>query len=143
MDSKVYYVKSSEEGLQLIKKKRYNKIILMTNGNNNAKEYITDARKIIGANCIALVSSFQPANHLKWIKDFKNTLISNREDFHERFIKSVILFDLEELKDLKEDIEEYYGTKYKIKLKFQDFDSDILKYPHYKNEGKFTDIIVE
>ena len=143
VDSKVYYVKSSEEGLQLIKKKRYNKIILMTNGNNNAKEYITDARKIIGANCIALVSSFQPANHLKWIKEFKNTLISNREDFHERFIKSVILFDLEELKDLKEDIEEYYGTKYKIKLKFQDFDSDILKYPHYKNEGKFTDIIVE
>ena len=26
VDSKVYYVKSSEEGLQLIKKKRYNKI---------------------------------------------------------------------------------------------------------------------
>ena len=143
VDSKVYYVKTSEEGLKLIKKKKYNKIIIITNGNNNAKEYITDARKIIGANCIALVSAFDPSNHLDWVKDFKNTLISNKEDFHERFIKSVILFDLEELKELKADIEDYYGVKYECRIKFKDFDSDILKYPHFKNKGNFSDIIFE
>ena len=140
VDSKVYYVKSSEEGLELIKKKKYNKIILITNGNNNAKEYITDARKIIGANCIALVSAFDPSNHIEWVKKFENTLISNREDFHERFIKSVILFDVEELEDLKDDIEDYYGKMYKCNLKFKDFDSDILKYPHFKNNGNFSDL---
>lgn len=71
VDSKVYYVKSSEEGLELIKKKKYNKIILITNGNNNSKECITDARKIIGANCIALVSTFEPPNHIEWVKNLK------------------------------------------------------------------------
>jgi len=135
VDSKVYYIKTSEESLSLIKRKKYNKIILITNGNNEAKKYIEDARKIIGANCIALVSAYQPGNHFDWIQDFKNTLISNSLDFHKRFIKSVISFDLEGLKKLKTDIEDYYD------IKFNYFNqSELLKFPNFKTDGKFLDL---
>ena len=142
VDSKVYYVKTSEEGLNLIKRKKYNKIILITNGNNEAKQYISDARKIIGADCIALVSAFEPYNHLNWVKDFHNTLISNKEEFHKKFIRCVTLFDLNGLKILKNEIEEFYGKDYPS-LKFKEFNSDVLKYPLFKNEGKFIDMSFE
>ena len=135
VDSKVYYIKTSEESLSLIRRKKYNKIILITNGNNEAKKYIEDARKIIGANCIALVSAYQPGNHFDWIQDFKNTLISNSLDFHKRFIKSVISFDLEGLKKLKTDIEDYYD------IKFSYFNqSELLKFPNFKTNGKFMEL---
>ena len=142
VDSKVYYVKTSEEGLNLIKRKKYNKIILITNGNNDAKKYISDARKIIGADCIALVSAFQPYNHLDWVKDFQNTLISNQEDFHKKFIRYVILFDLNGLKILKNEIEEFYGKKYPS-LKLKEFNPDLLKYPLFKKDGQFCDMQFE
>lgn len=142
VDSKVYYVKTSEEGLDLIKRKKYNKIILITNGNNEAKQYISDARKIIGADCIALVSAFEPYNHLDWVKDFQNTLISNKEEFHKKFIRCVTSFDLNGLKILKSEIEEFYGKEYPS-LKFKEFNSEVLKYPLFKNKGKFTDMNFE
>ena len=142
VDSKVYYVKTSEEGLNLIKRKKYNKIILITNGNNDAKKYINDARRIIGADCISLISSFQPYNHLDWVKDFQNTLISNREDFHKKFIRLSILFDINGLNILKKEIEEFYGKKYPA-LKFKDFNPDLLKYPLFKKDGKFYDMQFE
>ena len=142
VDSKVYYVKTSEEGLKLIKRKKYNKIILITNGNNESKQYISDARKIIGSDCIALVSAFEPYNHLDWVKDFQNTLISNKEEFHKKFIRCVTSFDLNGLKILKSEIEEFYGKEYPS-LKFKEFNSEVLKYPLFKNEGKFTDMIFE
>ena len=142
VDSKVYYVKNSEEGLELIKRKKYNKIILITNGNNNAKEYISEARKIIGADCIALVSAFQPYNHLNWVKNFQNTLISNQISFHKKFIRRVISFDYNGLKLLKNEIESFYGKDYP-NLKFKEFNSDLLNYPNFKSEGKFTDLMFE
>ena len=138
VDSKVYYINTSEESLSLIKRKKYNKIILITNGNNEAKQYIEDARKIIGADCIALVSAYLPEAHFDWVQDFKNTLISNSLDFHKRFIKSVISFDLKGLKILKTDIENHYD----IKLKYFNF-SELLKYPNFKTNGKFMDLEFE
>ena len=142
VDSKVYYVKNSEEGLKLIKRKKYNKIILISNGNNNARQYIFDAREIIGSDCIALISSFQPYNHLDWVKDFQNTLISNKMEFHKKFIKSAILFDLKGLIELKNEIEDYYGKDYPF-FKFKEFNSEVLKYPNFKEDGKFSDLQFE
>ena len=111
---------------------------MITNGNNEAKQYIEDARKIIGADCIALVSAYLPEAHFDWVQDFKNTLISNSLDFHKRFIKSVISFDLKGLKLLKTDIENHYD----IKLKYFNF-SELLKYPNFKTNGKFMDLEFE
>ena len=138
VDSKVYYIKTSEESLNLIKRKKYNKIILITNGNNEAQKYIKDARNIIGSECIALVSSFEPGNHFEWIENFKNILISNSLDFHKRFIKSVISFDLNGLKELKKDIENHYN------IKFRYFNSsELLKYPKFKSDGYFSELNFE
>ena len=67
INSKIYYVNSTEEGLRLIDRKKYNKIIIITNGGNNGEEFINESRKILGANSIALVSCYIPKRHLNWI----------------------------------------------------------------------------
>ena len=134
IDSKVYYVKTSEEGLNLIKKKKYNKIILITNANNNAKEYINKAREIIGCNCFSLVSSFSPSMHIEWVSKMKNVLISNQKEFHQRFIRIISDFDIQELMKLICDIENFYGYG------FDEFDYQIPIYPNFKEEGRFVDL---
>ena len=139
VDSKLYYVKTSEEGLKLIKRKKYNKIILITNANNDAKQYINDAREIIGSNCISLVSSYYPPRHLGWVSQMRNTLISNRKDFHERFIRNITSFNFEGIIKLKKDIENYYGQK-SSDFKLNNFDSSLPEYPNFKNEGKYIDL---
>jgi len=138
-DSKVYYVKTSEEGINLIKRKKYNKIILISNGNNKAKEYITEARKIIGCDCISLVSAYYPANHLKWISEMKNILISNKKEFHERFIRNIASHDLQGINKLKKDVEQFYSQN-NSDFQLNNFDSILPKYPYFKNEGKFIDL---
>ena len=140
VDSKVYYAKTSEDALELIKRKKYNKIILITNGNNDAEEYINNARKIIGCNCFVLISAYEPGNHLDWVCNMRNTLISNRKEFHERFIKNSINFNMEGLIDLKNDIEEYISAEYNSEFHFDNFDSELPIYPNFKEEGKFIDL---
>ena len=51
-ESKIYYVNTTEEAIELIKNKIYNKIIIVTNGYNDAEDYINNARRIIGANIV-------------------------------------------------------------------------------------------
>jgi hypothetical protein len=138
-DSKVYYVKTSEEGITLIKRKKYNKIILITNGNNNADEYITEARKIIGCDCISLVSAYNPASHLRWVSQMKNVLISNKKEFHERFIRNIASYDLQGINKLKKDIEKFYGQD-NSDFQLNNFDSILPKYPYFLNKGKFIDL---
>ena len=70
--------------MNLIKKKIYNKIIIITNGNNNGKQFIINARKIIGANTIAGVSVFNLKSHINWIKDMKNVLLLSGKEIHQR-----------------------------------------------------------
>ena len=52
INSKIYYVKTTGEGLKLIDKKKYNKIIIITNAENNAEEFINKSREILGANVL-------------------------------------------------------------------------------------------
>ena len=53
LNSKIYYINTNEEALELLKRKKYNKIIIISNGNNNGVDFIIESRKIIGANSIA------------------------------------------------------------------------------------------
>ena len=46
LKTKIYYFNESNEALEFIKWKKYNKIILITNGKNNGYEFIENARKI-------------------------------------------------------------------------------------------------
>ena len=45
LNAKIYYVKTTEEGLKLVDRKKYNKIIIITNGGNNGEEFIKESRK--------------------------------------------------------------------------------------------------
>ena len=90
LDSKIYYAKTTEEALDLIERKKYNKIFIITNGNNDAKNFINEARKIIGSNVIAAVSIYNIPLHISWIKTMKNTLLLNDQEFHYKYLKAIM-----------------------------------------------------
>ena len=104
LDSKIYYVKTTEEALKLVEIKKYNKIIIITNGNNNAKEFINKARIIIGSPVIAAVPVYNIKKHISMVKEMENTILLNGIDYHEIFLKSVINNDKNGLIDLRNEI---------------------------------------
>ena len=80
----IYPCESSEEALQLVKRKKYNKIILISNvGEEYAgKKFIDKAREIIGNNVITLFLAAK-LSHLHWIKNYKNAIFSNDKLLYE------------------------------------------------------------
>ena len=133
----IYSFESSEKALELIKRKKYNKIILISNIGTDlgGKKFIDEARKIIGNEVIALFLAYNK-NHLDWIKDYKNALFSNEPNFYEDYLKCFSDDGIKkELKILilKEKIEK----KYNIKLNFND---KYLYFPNYKSEGNYSDL---
>ena len=137
-DSKVYYLDNNEDALKLINRKKYNKIVIITNGNNDGKKFIIDSRKIIGANTIAAVSTFNINSKVKWVKEMKNVLLLNGINFHERFFKCIKEFYKNELIRLREDIVNEYSNIPSFKLR--EFDNDLFNFVNFKDSGKFTDL---
>ena len=136
LDSKIYYVETTEEALALIERKKYNKIFIITNGNNNAKEFIKEARKIIGSDVIAAVSVYNIPLHISWIKTMKNILLLNDQEFHYKYFKAIMKKDGECLVELKNEIINYYLPKVP-NFGIGEFNSDILRFPKFKNEGYY------
>ena len=135
INSKIYYVNSTEEGLGLIDRKKYNKIIIITNGGNNGEEFINESRKILGANSIALVSCYIPKRHLNWIIKLTNTFIGNEMDFIKEFLLYSIKEDKDKMLELKNRNEEKYN------LKFEKFNKDeLFKFPNFKKKGKYKEL---
>ena len=129
INSKIYYVNTTEEGLRLIDRKKYNKIIIITNGGNNGEEFINESRKILGANSIALVSCYIPKLHLNWIIKLPNTFIGNEMDFIKEFLLYSIKEDKNKMLELKNRNEEKY------KVKFEKFNKDeLFKFPNFKKK---------
>ena len=132
----VYPCETSEEALKLLERKKYNKIILLSNIGSNleGKKFVENARKILGNDVITLFVSYN-TNHLKWIKDYKNALFINEPKLIEEYLKS-----FEDNYDIKDKIklvirksENYYKVKF-------NFDNNFLHYPFFKNEGKYTEL---
>ena len=69
LKTKIYYFNESNVTLKLIKRKKYNKIILITNGANNGEAFIDNAWKIIGNNTITLVTCYLAKKHMNLIKN--------------------------------------------------------------------------
>ena len=138
LNCRIYYVKTTETALKLIDRKKYNKIIIITNGGNNGKEFIIEARKIIGSNVIAAISAYDVYKHIKENQDMKNVLVLNGIEFHQKFFEAVIRNDINLLKNLKNEISKEYlkGTN----LQLNDFDDDVFNFPNFKKEGKFSDL---
>ena len=133
----IYPCETSEEALKLVERKKYNKIILISNVGTDlgGKKFIDEARKIIGNNVIVLFLAYS-IKHLEWIKDYKNALFSNDPKFYEDYLRcfSDEDYDKEEkIMELKSTIENHY------KIQF-DFDDTFLNYPLYKKEGQYGDL---
>ena len=142
LDSKIYYIQTTEEALNLIKRKKYNNIIILTNGNNNARDFILNARKIIKANAIVGVTVFDVAQHISWVRNMPNTLLLNGLDFHKKFFRGVMNNDVKLLNELKNEIINYYNKTIPY-FNLNEFDKDLFYFPNFKEEGTFQDLIFD
>ena len=120
----VYIESTTEKALELIKKKKFNKIILI--------RFVEIARKILGFDVMVLFFSANN-DHLKWIQNFPNALYTNNSKFYQYYVKN---YNKKGLEILKKDIE----NAYKIKLQFTD---NFLEFPKFINSKKYNDIIFD
>ena len=127
----VFIENSTEKALELISKKRYNKIILISSVglDLSGKTFVEAARKILGFDAVVLFFSGN-SSHLKWIQNFPNALYTNNTNYYQKYIKN---YNEKGLLNLKKEIEQ----NYKISLKFT---KDYLKFPNYKNHVYYMDL---
>ena len=133
----IYPCETTNEALELIRKKKYNKIILISNVGTDlgGKKFVDEARKIIGNDVIALFLAYN-IKHLDWIKNYKNALFSNKPNFYEEYLNCFNdeFYDKEDkILELKETIENHYKVKF-------NFDDNFLYYPKYKDSGSFSEL---
>ena len=132
----IYPCETTEEAIELVKRKKYNKIILISNVGKNfgGKSFVDQARQIIGNDIIVLFLAYQ-ISHLDWIKNYKNAIFSNKPNFYEEYLEIFDKgFDVKDnIKNLIKKIEKFYGVKF-------NFDHNYLTYPLFKNDGKYSDL---
>lgn len=130
----IYFESSTENALELISKKRYNKIILISSIGKDlsGKTFIEAARGILGFDIIVLFFS-QNREHLKWIQNFNNALYTDNMGFFQEYILN---YNEKGLYELKNKIEK----KYEIKLNLT---GNYLEFPKFINEKKYKDIIFD
>ena len=134
----IYPCETSEEALNLIRIKKYNKIILISNVGTDlgGKKFVYEARKIIGNDVIALFLAYN-ISHLDWIKDYKNTIFSNDPKFYEDYLECFSDIDTNKV---KKNIEALIGSienHYKVKF---NFNKTYLNFPYYRESGQYSDL---
>ena len=132
----IYPCETSEEALNLIKRKKYNKIILISNVGTDlgGKDFINEARKIIGNDVISLFLAYNKS-HLNWIKNYQNAIFSNEPKFYEEYLECFNdIYNInEKIKSLIAKLENHYDVKFNFNDRFLDF-------PYYKEGGKYSDL---
>ena len=132
----IYPCETSEEALELIKRKKYNKIILLSNVGTDlgGKTFVEKARQIIGNDVIVLFLAYN-ISHLDWIKNYKNALFSNEPKFYEEYLQCYDeKYDMKEkIQSLIDKMERFYDVKF-------NFDNKYLDYPNFKESGKYSDL---
>ena len=131
----LYGVGEIDEALEIIKRKKYNKVIIMSNVGDNveiAKQFIKDIREILQFNVVILFFTSK-SRHSQWIKEIPNVLFTTRD---KHFKDYILNFNENGLNKLKEEIEDDYGVK------LDKFKAD-LSYPLYKEDGKYNSIEID
>ena len=132
----IYPCETTEEALKLVETKKYNKIILISNVGSDlgGKKFVENARKIIGNDVIVLFLAYN-IEHLDWIKNYKNALFSNEPNFYEEYLQCFEdKYNVEEkIKNLINKMEKHYDVEF-------NFDENFLKYPLFKECGKYSDL---
>ena len=142
----IYPCETSEEALNLIRRKKYNKIILISNVGTDlsGKKFVSEARKIIGNDVIALFMAYN-ISHLDWIKDYKNAIFSNEPKFYEEYLKCFEDYNPIAVKKNIDVLIEAMEKHYKVKFNFEDklLNFRYLYFPYYKNSGEYSDLTFE
>ena len=138
LNSKIYYIQNDEEAMKLIDRKKYNKIIIITNGNNNGKEFIDNTRRIIGSDAIAAVSAYDVSNHIQWVKNMNNVLILNGIELHQKFFECIINNDINLIQNLKNEIIDKYKDIYDFNLNINS--QELFNFPNFKKDGNFDEL---
>ena len=126
----VYPCITTDEALELVNRKKYNKIILISNVRPDleGKKFVDAARKIIGNDVIVLFLAYNNL-HLHWIKNYKNAIFSNDPKIYEEYFDS---FSNEiKMRELISKLERHFNVKF-------NFDNNFLKFPLYKEEGRYS-----
>ena len=123
----LYTESSTKEALKLIWRKRFNKIILITNVGKNleGKKFVNKVRKILEFNVMVLFFA-NDNRHLKWIKDYPNSLFCEDEKKKKKYVFN---FNEEGINNIRENIREFYG----IDLPKPENAFDYPLYEKYKN----------
>jgi hypothetical protein len=118
----VFFESNTEKAIELIKRKKYNKVILISSCQGNVgKKFVDIVRKILGFDIVVLFYSANQ-NNLNWIQNYPNALYTNMEMFYKSYITN---YNKKGLLDLKNQIEKTYG--YKLNL-----NDNCLDYPFAK-----------
>ena len=136
-EQNIYPCETTEQALELIKRKKYNKIILISNVGTDlgGKKFVDEARKILQNDVIALFLAYN-TGHLKWIQNYKNALFSNDPSFYEEYRECFSEKNYEKkmtISELKSKIENHYTVKF-------NFDDNYLDFPLYKSSGEYSDL---
>ena len=140
LKTKIYYFNESEEALEFIKRKKYNKIILITNGANDGLNFINNARRIIGSNTIALITCYVAQKYLKMVQNMENVLLNSALcNCMKQFLNIVCNENLKEIKNLQKEIEKKY-QELDNSFNFKELTKNAFNFPKFKESGNFEDL---
>jgi len=143
LNTKIYYFDESDEALKFIKRKKYNKIILITNGANDGEIFINNARKIIGNNTIALITCYNAKKYMKSVQNMENVLLNSYFcNCMKDFLTIVCNENLNEIKNFQKEIEKKY-QELDNSFHFKEINENAFDFPNFKETGKFKDIEFE
>ena len=130
----LYFENSLEKALELVKRKKFNKIILISNIGKDlsGKRFVELSRKILDFPIIILFFS-NNLSHLSWLKDFPNVLFTNNKNIIQQYIMN---YNEKGILALKNEIEKINN----IKLKFT---NDFFSYKYIIKNNNYKNIIFE
>ena len=128
----VYQFETSTRALKCVNRKKYNKIILISNVGPDlrGRAFVDEARKIIGNDVIVLFLAYN-IQHLNWIKNYKNAIFSNEPKFYEEYLDN--FSDEQKMKSLIAKLENHYKVKF-------NFDDKFLHFPLFKDKGQYSEL---
>ena len=140
LKTKIYYFNESDKALEFIKRKKYNKIILITNGANDGPNFINNARRIIGNNTIALITCYVAQKYLKIVQNMENVLLNSAFcNCMKQFLNIVCNENLKEITNFQKEIEKKY-QELDNSFNFKEITKNAFYFPKFKESGTFGDL---
>jgi hypothetical protein len=105
----LYIEGDTPSALKLVWRKRFNKIILITNIGKNleGKKFVDKVREILQFNVMVLFFASNP-NHLNWIKDYPNSLFCVDDETLQKYV-----YDYNEngIEKIRNNVKEFFGVE--------------------------------